>query len=168
MRKGTYNLSTSQTTVATLPVTIGYLESHLIFKGLKLISKSLPTPTFNHLSVFCIQHQYVLSSKCHLIEWLDSLSRCSPLCNPMIAFTSLSFVHCLSSQSTHQISLCLLFQQWGLGFVMVMGKPTGSESWCLWVWVWYLIWQTHTYLGTCGMVSQVHHRLSTIHMDHNR
>ena len=57
---------------------------------------------------------------------------------------------------------------WMLGFITVMGKPAGSESWCLQVGVWYLIWQTCTYPGTHGTVSQVHHRLSTIHMDCNR
>ena len=39
-----------------------------------------------------------------------------------------------------------------------MGKPMGSESWCLQVWVQYLIWHTHAYPWTHAMVSQVHHR----------
>ena len=41
---------------------------------------------------------------------------------------------------------------------MSMGKPTGSESWCLQVQVQYLIWHTHAYPWTCAMVSWVHHR----------
>ena len=41
---------------------------------------------------------------------------------------------------------------------MSMGKPTGSESWCLQVQVQYLIWHTCAYPWTCAMVSWVHHR----------
>ena len=42
-----------------------------------------------------------------------------------------------------------------------MGKPTGSESWCLWVWVQYLILHTCAYPWTHATVSWVHHRYIT-------